>query len=65
MKDVKAALGGGVPIGRWTEGLLFEGVRPMPWLKKAANWFPKTEDIQPNEMRVTFNRLPLQSVRDR
>jgi len=53
-KDIKAALTGGVPMGRWKEGLLFEGVRPMPWLKSAANWFPGTEEVQPNEMRVTF-----------
>ncbi len=52
--DMKAALSGGVPMGRWKEGLLYEGVKPMPWLKSAANWFPGTEDIQPNEMRVTF-----------
>ena len=52
--DIKAALSGGVPMGRWKEGLLFEGVRPMPWLKSAANWFPGTEEVQPDEMRVTF-----------
>ncbi len=52
--DINAALGGGVPMGRWNEGLLFEGVRPMPWLKSAANWFPGTEEVQPDEMRVTF-----------
>lgn len=52
--DIKAALTGGVPGGRWKEGLLFEGVRPMPWLASAANWFPGTEEVQPNEMRVTF-----------
>jgi len=53
-KDIKAALSGGVPLGRWKEGLLFEGVAPMPWLKSAANWFPGTEEVQPDEMRVTF-----------
>ena len=52
--DVKAALGGGVPMGRWKEGLLFEGISPQPWLKSAANWFPNTEDVQPNEMRIHF-----------
>ena len=51
---IKKALTGGVPMGRWKEGLLFEGIRPMPWLKSAANWFPGTEEVQPNEMRVTF-----------
>ncbi len=52
--DIKAALFGGVPMDRWKEGLLFEGIRPMPWLKSAANWFPGTEEIQPNEIRVIF-----------
>ncbi len=53
-QDIKAALTGGVPMNRWKEGLLFEGVSPMPWLKSAANWFPGTEEVQPQEMRVTF-----------
>ncbi len=53
-EDINNALTGGVPMGRWKEGLLFEGVRPMPWLKSAANWFPGTEEVQPNEMRITF-----------
>jgi ribonuclease Z len=52
--DIKAALMGGVPAGRWKEGLLFEDIRPQPWLKSAANWFPGTEEVQPNEMRITF-----------
>ena len=52
--DVRAALSGGVPMGRWTEGLLYDGISPQPWLKSAANWFPGTEDVQPNEMRITF-----------
>lgn len=53
-QDMTAALTGGVPGGRWKEGLLFEGISPQPWLKSAANWFPGTEEVQPNEMRVTF-----------
>ena len=47
-EDVKAALFGGVPGGRWKEGLLFDGISPQPWLKSAANWFPNTEEIQPD-----------------
>ena len=54
VEDITAALTGGVPMERWKEGLLFDGIRPMPWLKSAANWFPGTEEVQPNEMRVTF-----------
>ena len=38
-EDIKAALTGGVPLGRWKEGLLFEGIEPTPGLKSAANWF--------------------------
>jgi hypothetical protein len=53
-KEIRAALTGGVPADRWKEGLLFEGIRPMPWLKSAANWFPNTEEVQPNEMRIIF-----------
>ena len=45
---------GGQPLGRWKEGLMFEGIAPMPWLKSAANWFPGTEEVQPGEIRVTF-----------
>ena len=45
---------GGQPLGRWKEGLMFEGLAPMPWLKSAANWFPGTEEVQPSEIRVTF-----------
>ncbi|MGI9483123.1 MAG: MBL fold metallo-hydrolase, partial [Hyphomicrobiales bacterium] len=52
--DIKAALFGGVPAGRWKEGLLFDGIAPQPWLKSAANWFPNTEEIQPEEMRIIF-----------
>ena len=37
---IKKALSGGVPMGRWKEGLLFEGISPQPWLTSAANWFP-------------------------
>jgi ribonuclease BN (tRNA processing enzyme) len=53
-KDIQEVLSGGVPLDRWKEGLLFEGISPQPWLKSAANWFPNTEEIQPNEMRIIF-----------
>ena len=54
VEEIKAALFGGVPGDRWKEGLLFEGIRPSPWMASAANWFPRTEDVQPNEMRIIF-----------
>jgi ribonuclease BN (tRNA processing enzyme) len=50
----KALATGGRPMGRWKEGLMFEGIEPMPWLKSAANWTPRSEDVQPDEIRVTF-----------
>ena len=50
----RAVLEGGQPLGRWKEGLMFEGIEPMPWLVSAANWFPGTEEVQPDEIRVTF-----------
>lgn len=51
---LKALATGGQPAGRWTEGLTFKGVEPMPWLKSGANWYPNTEKVQPDEIRVTF-----------
>ena len=51
---LKEVATGGLPMGRWKEGLTFDGVAPMPWLKSASNWFPKTEEVQPEEIRVTF-----------
>jgi ribonuclease Z len=45
---------GGKPMGRWTEGLTFDGIEPMPWLKSAANWTPGSEAVQPSEIRITF-----------
>ena len=53
-EDIQRALTEGVPLGRWKEGLLFEGIEPQPWLKSAANYFPGTEPINPEEMRITF-----------
>jgi len=44
----------GLPMGRWKEGLMFEGIAPMPWMKSAAVWYPGTEEVQPDEMRITF-----------
>jgi len=54
VEEIRAALFGGVPGDRWKEGLLFEGIRPSPWMKSASNWFPRTEEVQPNEMRIIF-----------
>ncbi len=56
-KDTDAiisVIAGGQPMGRWNEGLMFQGIEPMPWLVSAANWFPNTEEVQPDELRITF-----------
>jgi ribonuclease Z len=53
-EDVAAILTGGVPMGRWKEGQLFDGIRPTPGLASAANWFPKMETLGPDEMRIIF-----------
>jgi ribonuclease Z len=53
-EEAQALLTGGVPMGRWKEGQLFEGISPTPGLLSAANWFPKTEPIGPDEIRVIF-----------
>jgi hypothetical protein len=53
-EDIQKAMMGGVPAGRWKEGLLFDGIRPTPGLKSAANWFPKTEKLGPDEMQIIF-----------
>jgi len=52
--DIEKALTGGVPLGRWREGLMFEGINPTPGLKSAANWFPRTEKLGPDEIRIIF-----------
>jgi len=41
-------------MGRWKEGLLFQGINPTPGLASAANWFPRTEEVGPDELRITF-----------
>lgn len=53
-EDALNALTGGVPLGRWKEGLLFDGINPTPGIRSAANWFPRTEEVGPDEMRITF-----------
>ena len=53
-EDIQKALYGGIPMDRWKEGLLFEGIEPTPGLKSAANWFPRTEKLGPDEIRIIF-----------
>ena len=58
---ISKMLAAGKPDASRKEGLLFQGLSPQPWLKDVANWFPGKEEVQPNEMRVTFmGTSPLQ-----
>jgi ribonuclease Z len=41
-------------MGRWQEGLMFGGISPTPGLMSAANSFPRTEEVGPDELRITF-----------
>ena len=50
---IRKAATAGQPNGRWKEGLTFEGVAPMPWMKNTVNWYPG-ETIPTNELRITF-----------
>ncbi|RKZ44363.1 MAG: MBL fold metallo-hydrolase [Gammaproteobacteria bacterium] len=58
--EIRAVLAGGVKTDMengkslWKEGLMFDGIEPMPHMVSAANWYPRTEDVLPNEMRITF-----------
>ncbi|MCZ6519366.1 MAG: MBL fold metallo-hydrolase, partial [Actinobacteria bacterium] len=51
---IQKALTSGVPLGRWKEGLMFDGISPTPGLKSASNWFPRTEAVGPDEIRIIF-----------
>jgi ribonuclease Z len=51
--EIQRALSGGLPIDH-REGLMFEGINPTPGLKSAANWFPRTEKLGPDEIRIIF-----------
>jgi len=52
-EEIQRALSGGLPINH-REGLMFEGINPTPGLKSAANWFPRTEKLGPDEIRIIF-----------
>ena len=46
-KDIADALTGGVPLGRWKEGLLFEGISPQPWLARLRTGSPGQRTSSP------------------
>ncbi len=53
-EEMNSTLSGGVPAGRWKEGLLFEGINPTPNLRSASNWFPRSEKLGHDEMQIIF-----------
>ena len=52
--QVMALLGAGVANGRWKEGLMFEGIAPGEDMFSSMQYYPGTEELLPDEMRVTF-----------
>ncbi|WP_052444516.1 guanitoxin biosynthesis MBL fold metallo-hydrolase GntH [Flammeovirga sp. OC4] len=52
--QLKVALTAGLPLGRWNEGLMFDGIAPMSHMVSAANWYPNTEDLLEDEIRIIF-----------
>ena len=46
-----------MPLNRWKEGLLFEGIGPTPGIKSATNWFPRTETLGPVEIRIIYKAV--------
>ncbi len=53
-EQVIALLQGGVANGRWKEGLLFDGIAPSEDMFSTMQFYPGTEQVQPDEMRVSF-----------
>ena len=52
--QVVALLGAGVANGRWKEGLMFEGIAPGEDMFSSMQYYPGTEELLPDEMRVTL-----------
>lgn len=54
LATINRAFEAGRPLGRWKEGLMFEGIVPTEGVKSGGNWIPGSETLRPEEMRVTF-----------
>ena len=48
-----------MPGGRWKEGLLFEGIEPVPCLKSAANCFPNAYALHGSQVFMFYLGLAL------
>ncbi len=53
-QQVLGLLQAGVANGRWKEGLMFDGIAPDDDMFSAMQYYPGTETVQEDEMRVTF-----------
>jgi len=53
-QQVLGLLQAGVANGRWKEGLMFDGIAPGDDMFSAMQYYPGTETVQEDEMRVTF-----------
>ena len=52
--QVLGLLQAGVPNGRWKEGLMFDGIGPADDMFSSMQYYPGTEEVLPDEIRVTF-----------
>ncbi len=53
-EQVLGLLQGGVADGRWKEGLMFDGIAPGADFFSSMQYYPGTEELLPDEMRITF-----------
>ena len=53
-QQVIGLLSAGVANGKWKEGLMFDGIAPSDDMFSAMQFYPGTETVREDEMRVTF-----------
>ncbi len=53
-KQVLALLQSGVAGDQWKEGLMLDGIAPSDDMFSSMQFYPGTETVQENEMRVSF-----------
>lgn len=53
-KELKEMATAGVAEGRWKEGLMMDGIGPSKDMFSTMQFYPRTELVHPDEMRITF-----------
>ena len=53
-EQVLALFQGGVAGDRWKEGLMMDGIAPSDDMFSAMQFYPRTEEVREDEMRITF-----------